>query len=335
MYYNPDASYPVPINQSWDIQDGSKIKAYMACPRRYFYEYVLGWRLAVPSNHLAFGTAWHEAMAHLYLNGFETHHIVTAFDKFLTSYRKTFDPGDDDLFWPKTPERAFKALAYYTSVYKNDLIENEVLEFNGQKLVEIGGKITISEDYEVCFRQDTVMRGRGRGIFSLEHKTGSPWSTWAEQWYLNPATAIYTHVLYCLFPPEEVSGIKYNGTFFKKTKDDPKKDEKEPFRHFEVQRVPIYKSPQNMGGMLVNIIYWLDLIKNDFDNLSQCFDSDSFMACYPQNWTNCSSYGRICEYHDFCTNWNNPLQHIDRLPMDMTVEFWNPLAEPVRVELTL
>lgn len=334
MYYNKQSTYPVPIDPSWDVQDSSKIKAYMSCPRRYFYEYVLGWRSIHPSNHLIFGTAWHEAMAHIYLTDFSKNNILKAYEKFLESYRKDIDEEDDELYWPKTPERAFKALIYYCGIYKDDHSKYEVLEYNGQKLVEIGGKISISSDYEVSFRQDTILKG-SQGIFSLEHKTCSSTYNWSEQWYLNPATAIYSHVLYCLFNKDDVAGIKYNGTCFKKTKDDPKKDEKEPFRHFDTIRTPIYKTPDNMASMLVNIIWWLDMIKNDFDNLSEAKDSDSFMACYPQNWTNCNSYGRTCEYHDFCINWKNPLRHVYNLPIDMKVEFWNPLNEPVRVEVNV
>jgi hypothetical protein len=274
-------------------------------------------------------------MAHLYLNDMAPKTIVEAFnDHFLPYYRQFCDPGDDELYHPKTPDRAFKALAYYASVYKNDLYDSEILEYNGQKLVEIGGKIDLADGYTVSFRQDTIMRN-DRGIFSLEHKTGSSSYNWNAQWYLAPSTAIYTHVLYCLFPPEQISGIKYNGIFFKRTKDDPKKDEKDPFRHFEVLRVPIFKSSENMGTMVSNLIWWLDMIKFDFNNLAEAKDTDTYMPCFAQNWGACTNWGRVCEYHDFCCNWRNPLRYIDKLPMDIKIEFWNPLNEPVKVEVNV
>lgn len=335
MYYNPNLSYPVPVHPTWDIQDSSKLKAFMECPRKYFYSYVIGWQNSRPSNHLIFGSAWHEAMAHLYDNGFEKDNIFDAFNsKFLPYYRKFFDPGEDDMFFPKTPARALLALVYYCDVYKDDLVENEVIKHNGKKLIEIGGKISISDKYSVAFRQDTILQGP-RGIFSLEHKTGSNSYGWDSQWYLNPATAIYSHVLYCLFPPNEIQGIRYNGMMFKKTKDDLKKDDKEPFRHFEVIRVPIHKSLDDMSAMVVNIIWWLDAISGEFDQLSTCSESDPIMACYPQNWTACNNWGRTCEYHDFCCYWRNPLRHLDRLPMDMEVKHWDPTEEVVSVELSL
>jgi hypothetical protein len=335
MYYNPELSYPVPVSPTWGIQDGSKIKAYQECARKYFYEYVLGWRSIHPSNHLIFGSAWHEALAHLYDNGFSAEDVNVAFrDHFLPYYRQFIDPGDDDLYHPKTPERALLALAYYAAVHRHDLSENDILEYDGKKLIEIGGQVSISNEYTVAFKQDTIMKNN-RGIFSLEHKTGSSSYNWSTQWELAVSTAIYTHVLYCLFPPEEVSGIKYNATFFKKTKDDIKKDAKDPFRHFDHLRIPIYKSMAQIGTMLTNIIWWLDMISDDFDALADAKDSDPFFSCYPMSPGSCTNWGRICEYHDFCLNWQNPLRHIDRLPMDMKIDFWNPLEEDVRIKVSL
>ena len=71
----------------WDILDSSKIQSYMRCPRKYFFNHILGWSLeeeeqgaleisssgllAAPkseirkSEHLVFGTAWHHSMEHL------------------------------------------------------------------------------------------------------------------------------------------------------------------------------------------------------------------------------------------------------------------------------
>jgi hypothetical protein len=335
MYYNKSLTYPVPVHPTWDIQDGSKIKVYMECPRKYFYQYVLGWHHINPSIHLIFGSAWHEALAFMYENGITTENVRTAFnDHFLPYFRQYIDPGDDEIYHPKTPDRALLALIYYAALYGDDLKENEVLEYDGQKLIELGGRINLSDEYTVSFKQDVIMRN-SRGIFSLEHKTGSSSYMWEIQWELAPSTAIYSHVLYCLFNPAEISGIKYNGIFFKKTKDDLKKDDKEPFRHFDKKRCPIYKSPEQMGDMIVDLIYKLDSIKLDFDALADSKDTDTYLSCWEKRGTSCTNWGRVCEYHDFCLNWRNPLRHIDRLPMDMKVEFWNPLEEKIKVKVNI
>jgi hypothetical protein len=90
-----------------------------------------------------------------------------------------------------------------------------------------------------------------------------------------------------------------------------------------------------MGSMLVNLIWWLDMIKADFVALSNSLPTDTYMACYAQNWTACNNWGRICEYHDFCSYWRNPLKRIDTIPMGMEIRFWDPTEEPVRVEVNL
>jgi len=44
------------------------IQAY-DCPRKYFYEYVEGWKLIRPSANLVFGSIFHESIAEEFLNG--------------------------------------------------------------------------------------------------------------------------------------------------------------------------------------------------------------------------------------------------------------------------
>ena len=335
MFYQRELNYPIPSHPSWDKVDPTKIKGYMECPRKFFYSYLLGWQPQKESIHLIFGSAWHEAMKILYESDFSAENVMRAYrEGFLPSYREHVDPGEDELYLPKTPARAFVALAYYASFHRNEFSKAQVLEYDGKKLVEIGGSVSVSDEYSVCFRQDVIMKDH-RGIFSLEHKTTSSLYGWKEQWALNPATAVYTHVLYCLFPAAEVSGIVYNGVLFRKTKDDPKKDLADPFRHVECDRATIYKPLQTIGAMLVNIIGWLDFIKSDIELLAEAKDSDTYLSCFAQNWTSCMNWGRTCEYWDFCNYWRNPLRNIDRLPMDMEVRFWDPTEEPVNVKLAL
>ena len=59
-------------HETWDIHDASKIQAYMACPRAYFYRYVLGWETEEKNIHFIFGEGWHRAMEHLLINGYNS-----------------------------------------------------------------------------------------------------------------------------------------------------------------------------------------------------------------------------------------------------------------------
>ena len=306
----------IPRDKTWDIQDASKTQCYLECPRKYFYNYVLGWQSDSPNNHLVFGSAWHEAMEHLLLNGYDQNSILGAYDLFLEYYRNVFPESTDELFGAKTPERALHALIEYAQKYHNDLGDFDVL------YTEVAGSVPLTEDRVLHFRQDAICKG-SQGYFSLEHKTaGSSISrAWMQQWPLSIQVGTYTHVLYCLYPESEVYGVRINGVGFLKTK-------------FSMERVPVKKTRESMQSWMWNTLYWLDSIQWDFQRLEMCKESDPLMMAFPMNPTNCSKYFG-CPYHDFCTAWANPLQHLDEVPMGMKVEYWNPMVtnRPIKHEM--
>ena len=304
-------TYPVEQHPTWGIQDSSKTQEFMDCPRKYFYHYVLGWDSDTPNNHLVFGSAIHDALEHLLLNGYDTNSIAGAIDAFLLTYRKEFPEETDALFSPKTPERVMYALAEYTNVYRNDHKEFDVL------FTEIAGTVPLSEDRVLHFRQDAICKGP-EGYFSLEHKTtGATISrAWSQQWPLKTQVGTYTHVLYCLYPPEEVFGVKINGLGFLKTK-------------FSFERIPISKSLKAMQVWLWNTLYWLDQIQWNMELLKQCKESDELMMAFPMNTENCNKYWG-CRYHDFCSAWPNPLRNCYEVPIGLERRFWDPMERPVR-----
>lgn len=333
-YYDHSLSYPVPVSPTWEVQDSSKIKTAMTCWRQYFFNYVLGWQLDRPNNHLIFGSAWHEALAFLHLEGFKNENVKPAYhEHFLPYYRRFFDPDEDEIYTPKTPARAYLALAAYVLRRQKDARDYQVVYHDGKPMIEIGGQINLNEERLVSFRMDSILRGP-RGIISREHKTGSSTWNWDLQWYLSVQTGTYSHVLYCLYPENEVAGVIVDGTFFKKTKPNVRLDTKEPLRHFEFLSVPIYKSPSAMSMWLNNTLHWLDLIEWNFNLLSQCSDKDDVLHAFHQNSESCTKYFG-CEFHSLCQAWSNPLQHLDRPPIGYKIEHWNPLSDPPRVKLNL
>ena len=169
-------NFPIEKHYTWEILDPSKITCYLECPRKFFYDYLLGWRPTEPNNHIVFGSAWHLAMEHLLLNGYDEVSIADAFDKFLQHYRADFPETTDETFWPKTPERALEALVEYSEKYKGDLNEFEVL------FTEISATVPLSEEHNLHLRMDSIVKKHDGTIYSLEHKTaGSGWR-FDEKW---------------------------------------------------------------------------------------------------------------------------------------------------------
>lgn len=304
-----DLTYPIPWHDSWAIIDSSKLSDdFMTCPRMFFYRDVLGWRSTAPNNHLIFGEAWHEAQEHLLINGYKE--IEDAMMLFMAKYREELGPETDDLFAPKTPAKAEAALKEYAREYGNDLLKWDVL------YTEIAGSVMISPTDIMYFRMDSILRERDSGKYlSLDHKTGSrKGSSWTDKWALAMAIGLYTHVLYCLYPKDEVKGVQIRGTFFYKSKP------------VEFEDVPCWKSPNQMDTWLWNTNWWYNLLKHNFELLSECSDSDDVMMAFPMNCESCTKYFG-CAYHDFCTAWPNPLQKCDQPPLGFKQEFWNPLEK--------
>lgn len=316
----PADSYPVPFSETWRQLDSTKLKQFMSCPRSYFYQYVLGWRLETmgESLHLIFGQAWHLAMEHLLkqlgqTGQYDAKAVQEAFRQFESCYRSSFSVDTDDANAPKNPANALSALIDYSERFKHDATEFDV------EHTEITGKVPIGEDRHLVFKIDAVCRDKeSQKCFVLEHKTsGTLASNWADQWILSIQVGTYIHALYCLMPPEQVYGAKVNGTFLRKKGND-------------FMRVPIKKTPEQMQQWLEDANFWYGEIERQFDELSNATPDDPVMLAFPRNTNACIDWGRVCPYHDFCVSWNNPLKRSDVVPGGFTIDHWDPMAEHLK-----
>jgi len=81
--------------------------------------------------------------------------------------------------------------------------------------------------------------------------------------------------------------------------------------------------------------HWMDMVERDFIELQTTDDTKVCMHCFPINSRACSNWGRTCQYHPLCTSWLNPIAHQHQMPIDMMIDFWNPLEEDLREVITL
>ena len=313
MLIIPD-ELPVPRHEEhWHTLDSTKLQCYCACPRQFFYEYVLGWRREYTSNHLVFGRAWHEALEHLYKTKFAPEEVPTAYEKFLADYRAELPESTDSWFKGKTPDNALLALVEYTKEWANDAYEIEVLD------TEVGGKVGIGQgpqgqERDITVKLDLVGVKNGQ-IMALEHKTGSQaGETWANQWKLSIQIGAYLHALMACYPCDGYNPIIWvNGTFFYA-------------KSRKFLRVPMQRSGAAMLNWLQTVHHLYDAIERDFAHLAQCGVEDPVMGAFPMHPTACTSYAG-CQYHDLCTCVANPLQYVGE-PITGFVEYWwDPLAE--------
>lgn len=317
-----------------EMYDTSKIVEFATCPRKYFYHYVLGWQQ--PSNHLVFGHSWHEAMEYLLTHDYSTESVQQAHQLLLADYRKTYDPASDALYEPKTPLNALFVLAAYANTYRSDLNEYNVLH------TEIGGRVPIgvdqnNEDIFLTYRMDSILEDKQTGkIISLEHKTASSFYNWSNQWELAFQPGTYTHVLNCAFEPARVKGIIMNGAAFRKVKKawEDLAQGRQPKNQlpYEFLRFHAARSTNQMDSWLWHVNYYIDQIRWQFKLLHDCSDDDHILGAFPQNPESCTKYTG-CEYHNFCTAYQNPLRKALTTPIGYRREFWDPMARPVKFKL--
>lgn len=299
-------------HKSWKIIDSTKLQKYLECPRSYFYEYILGWRPDQPDINLEFGKAWHLAMEYILVHGYSEDSIIEGWNLLNNHYRQFWGPEYDEGNSPKNPGKALMALMDYVNEYRGEEKKQNVV------YTEISGTVPMSHDKVIHFRMDSIIEVDGYYI-SREHKTGSVLSrVWTDQWAQSVQTGTYNHVLYCLYPYEQVKGVEINGAFFQKTQN-------------KFQRVPCRRSREMMRDWFWTVLNTINLIDWDTERMLSCKESDDVMMAFQKNPTSCTKYFG-CRYSDFCLAWPNPLRRAQEVPMGMKVEWWDPSEEESKVQ---
>jgi len=294
--------------------DASKTTTFMECPRKYFFQYVLGWRSVFPSIHLIHGEGWHRAQENLLLNGFSKESAVEALTKYVAYYREHFpNKLTDSERYPKNPLGTLEALNSYIKMWK-DQKPLTVLA------TEIAGKVTISEDIEAILRLDSLVAD-DENIYSMDHKTGSRNSDqWRNQWQLSFQMSLYTHAVRCLpksvlkgYENHELWGMIINGSIFLKSGN-----------HAHV-RVRVRKTDAQLAAWLWEATHWIEMIRAEWERLPECKESDPVLTSFPKNTTSCGNWGG-CEFHNFCVMSQNPLKYVNNRPVEFNEEHWDPHA---------
>lgn len=304
-------------NENYNIHDATKLQNYMRCPRYYFFQHILGWRIEEPNVHQEFGEAWHKAMETLLLYGYTKDSVILAYGRLLNHYRTHFDEMSDDLRYPKTPDFALDMLQRYVRKFAGDESMFRTL------YTEIGGSVSIGYSRVVYFKIDSILQyisGPYAGrYFSLEHKTTKTMKgTWLDDWSLKMQVFIYTHVLKCMYGTDAI-GVYINGAQFQKTNPG-------------FGRYLILKTDSQMELWLSEVNQLIDRIEEDLDEFREEKNNHSrLMLSFPRNTESCTKYNTLCIYHNFCTSWQNPLLYADAEipPPGFKLDLWDPRRREV------
>lgn len=300
---------PVQYHSTFEIYDSSKIQAFMDCPRKFFFRYIMGWESEEPNIHLVFGSAWHEAMEHLLQNGYDNDNVLLAYGKFLDTYKEEYpvELGQSD---SKTPENALQALGEYAGLWKGK-DKFKVLH------TEVAGTVPIDEDQVIYWKTDSIIEDKD-GYWSLEHKTtGRKTGAWLSKWPSKIQTGTYTHVLNVMFGMDRVQGVKINGAILRKSTN-------------EFLRIPVRLSNKQMQQWMWEVRHWLAQIEWNFIELSKCKKEDDVLTAFPRNGESCSKFG--CPHPELCNLMTNPLQRQENPPLGYKKSFWNPAEREKKVK---
>jgi len=298
---SPSPSLP---HHTLSIFDSSKVADYMDCPRRFMFRHVFGW--TTDQFHLKFGECFHLAIEHCLINDFAGDSIDQAMGIFLSRW-----PLEYEVDHPKNALTAKSALTAYAQHYKKD----------GLKILytEIGGPVPIAPNRFLAFKLDAVVQDRDGYLWVLEHKTGSRHTqVWESQWQNRYQLHAYNHALRMAFDPKTVRGIIVNGIFFYKS------------NRQEFHRVRVLHSDEMQLLWLDEVNCWIDQIEADLKALSSADPADPLLRCFSRNPGCCTNYNSVCPYYPLCSTRANPLPYRDSNPLGLTVEYWDPLAIPVK-----
>jgi hypothetical protein len=167
---------------------------FVACPRKFAWEYLDHWRPISPSVHLHAGKAWAEAMEAarraFYCDGRSTEEAEALALAALIHHYGTFDCPPDS---PKSLERLSAALVYYFTCFPLDADPATPYIGTTGPMVEFSFVLPIDDSLRhpvtgdpILFsgRADMVANFAGAVTIYDDKTTSSLGSSWASQWDL-------------------------------------------------------------------------------------------------------------------------------------------------------
>jgi len=311
------------LHETAFVLDSTKIQSYQTCPRRFWFEYVLGWRPDPPSIHLFFGECWHLSMEHFLKNKISKQTAAEACLVFEEKWRTRISIFDEELCGNKNLANASRALYLYALAYANEA------PFRVLK-TEVSGKIPVNANNlsrSIYFKIDAICQSDELGYYVLEHKTASFFDrNYEDQFKMLTQTDTYTYALHWFYGDKgPIFGVVINAMTIK---NEPrlKKDGSlyANSTDCEARRFYIAKSPTYLESWLTDINSQFDEIERDFSKLSSAKAADNTMDCFNRRTVNCVTKYGICPFHTLCLAWNNPLQHEEPVQPGFIKEFWDP-----------
>lgn len=257
----------------------SKVKCYKACKRQYYFKYVERLEYTIPIQPLEEGKSYHAMIEEMYNTGGFDIAANPKLDAMATAYRKYIYPQ-------------FKV-----------------------KAVEQWFEYPLSDNHTLCGRYDGIAED---GCI-VEHKTTSNDVDdeyiynlqWDEQ-ILNYMLASGKNEMYYTVCKKPTIRQKQNETeeeFFVRCVAWYDEDTEHKIRVIKITRTE--KEIAEQKERLISIAEYMDLDENLYNGYSEIVAKHKKNNVYYRNPSNCTCYGRRCEYSSICLDYDPTLEYVE------------------------
>jgi len=298
--------------------DNTKISAFKACPRYYYFRHVRHWRRAGTMTALAAGLGWHNGMDFIW-KGLQSGLSVTSLiDGAIATWEATMREEGIDIDAPEFALEEIRNYGTFKEMFRNYIMQRKAHIQSIELLaIERPFAVPLGNLSHVCYigRWDKVFRQRN-DVFIVDHKTTSLYAK------AGPFRSMFTE---SFSPNSQIDGYLFSGGLvysdLKGVWIDAALVHKTVHDGFRV--IPILRNFSMLDSWLWETQTTVLDILREYDRLFDTTSSAPFLPAFRKNAPSaCYTYNRACQYKDLCQAWPNPIGR--DMPADFVWEKWEP-----------
>ena len=302
--------------------DYSSLSTYMACPRKFLFQYMMHLRPKGNSIHLVFGSCWHYGLEVAYNAIKEDPKANSAMDLTIISikaFNKLWDLDgaplwkDEDLIFPKSPGHAANMYKQYWERFLSiDSEKRHVIAVEAPFAIDLSN---YGDNLPRYIGRIDLILSDGSGIEIIDHKTAKAIYKTTPQTFENSFQTDGYLTAGRLFY-DAIPKITYRIALCQKSK-------------IDFQPITISKRVNAIEHFLHNLIYYLKQLQKDIQLLEEdkanCTSRSDLLQSFQRNCgSTCTSFMSPCPYFDLCRLRNNPLDWMRKPPQGYHYDEWDP-----------
>lgn len=306
--------------------DNTTVSTHRDCARRMYYRHVKHWRgegMAIPPG---FGICFHNAMDVVWaeLSKDSEQPLSTITRKAIMEFERSWyeeNLPDQDVLQANFPKRKYDL---YNIGNAAEIIHAYVLQradwIRDHKVLAIEKPFVVPlyhdrTDVMYCGRLDKIIEDRHGGVWILDHKTTSSYST---------TQGFQDNFLESFSPDSQIDGYAYAGIMeygdnFKGCYIDGILVHKKE-RYFCL--LPVDRDIAHLDNWLHDTREEIRRIEAQKEALSGVLPGAPFLPVFPKNTHRCYDFNSPCPYTDLCKCLPNP--HFEPTPLAFIVDEWSP-----------